>query len=127
MTELRTWEDELREQGKPVTPGAVYRCPHCEAARHAFAIVQDADGEWRCTTCRAPDQPAETALTWNDVRGVRSVFLQSSDWTQLPDVPDSTSAAWAPLRQRARDVGSEANPDDAMEVLRSLQQQAAAL
>lgn len=40
---------------------------------------------------------------------------------------EATREAWAPIRQRARDVGSEATPEDAMEVLRSLQLQAAAL
>lgn len=125
---MRTWEDELRSRDRSVTPGANYKCPSCGQRRHAFAIVQIEDGDWHCTTCNAPDpEPVDEGLTWSDVRGVRSVFLQASDWTQLPDVPESTSAAWAPLRQRARDVGSEATPDAAMEVLRSLQEQAAGL
>lgn len=128
MTDLRTWEDELRDRGEPMASGAAYECPNCEQRRHAFAIVQTAAGDWHCSTCEVPPpEPGEPQLTWNDVRGVRSVFLQASDWTQLPDVPQATSDAWAPLRQRARDVGNEATPADAMEVLRSLQEQAAAL
>lgn len=125
---IRTWEDELRSRGKPVTPGPNYKCPECGERRHAFAIVRDdGDESWRCTTCRAPESIVDTGLTWNDVRGVRRVFLLGTDWTQLPDVPEDTRQAWAPLRQRARDVGEEATPEDAMEVLRSLQDQAAAM
>ena len=126
MSNPRTWEDELLSRGEAVRPGPGYKCPACQTPTHAFTIVETPDG-WACTTCLAPSPAEQGGLTWNDVRGVRSVFLQASDWTQLPDVPQSTSEAWAPLRQRARDVGSEATPDAAMEVLRSLQQQAAAL
>lgn len=124
---IRTWEDELRARGEPVAAGAAYQCANCGEPRHAFAIVQDEAGDWRCTTCRMQTVPVDTSLTWNDVRGVRRVLLLGSDWTQLPDVPEATREAWAPIRQRARDVGEEATPEDAMEVLRSLQLQAAAM
>ena len=126
MTNPRTWEDELLARGETVRPGPGYKCPNCQTPTHAFTIVETPDG-WACTTCLAPEPAGSTPLTWNDVRGIRSVFMQSTDWTQLADVPEATRDAWAPLRQRARDVTDEATPEDAIEVLRSLQEQAAAL
>lgn len=37
-------------------------------------------------------------------RGKRDWLLTQSDWTQLPDVPLTTQAAWATYRQALRDV-----------------------
>lgn len=34
----------------------------------------------------------------------RSRLLAESDWTQLPDVPLATKAAWATYRQALRDI-----------------------
>ena len=34
----------------------------------------------------------------------RQQLLESSDWTQLPDVPISTKNAWAGYRQALRDI-----------------------
>jgi Phage tail assembly chaperone protein len=38
------------------------------------------------------------------VRIKRNRLLEESDWTQLPDVPLETKAAWATYRQALRDV-----------------------
>lgn len=37
----------------------------------------------------------------------RNYLLQSSDWTQLPDVPLSDKEAWAEYRQQLRDLTSQ--------------------
>lgn len=124
---MRTWEDELLAQGKPV--GTAYKCPNCERPTQAFAIVQELDGEWRCTTCRI-EEDRDTAspheADWNDVRGVRAVFMQASDWTQLSDVPQATREAWVDLRQQARDVTNLPTPADALAKLAELRDQGAA-
>lgn len=39
-----------------------------------------------------------------DARIRRDALLAASDWTQLPDVPAATRAAWATYRQALRDV-----------------------
>ncbi len=129
MTDLRTWEDELRSQGKEPKPGPRYRCPQddCERAENAFAIVLDpTDDEWKCSVCynaqRAEEQ-GEPERTWEDVRGVRRVFLEASDWTQLPDVPEATRAAWVGLRQQARDVTDLPTPQEALDRLAALREQ----
>jgi hypothetical protein len=38
----------------------------------------------------------------------RNWLLQSSDWTQLPDVPLATKEAWAVYRQALRDITLQA-------------------
>jgi hypothetical protein len=38
----------------------------------------------------------------------RNKLLKESDWTQLPDVPLVTKAAWAEYRQALRDITSQA-------------------
>jgi len=39
-----------------------------------------------------------------DVLERRSQELKGSDWTQFPDVPQSTRELWAPYRQALRDI-----------------------
>jgi hypothetical protein len=49
---------------------------------------------------------------WMDVRRRRDQLLSECDWTQLPDVPESTRAAWVPYRQALRDLTEVASPAD---------------
>lgn len=50
---------------------------------------------------RTQEQKIEAAL------GRRANLLQSSDWTQLPDVPLATRESWATYRQALRDITSQ--------------------
>lgn len=128
MAEPSTWEDELQAQGRPIRPGASYRCPGCEAPRHAFAIVRTGDGEWRCSHCLAePVVGGPPALTWEDVHGGRMVLLESTDWAVLPDQPAERRSAYAKLRQDARDLTKKADPKAAMALLVELRAQSQAL
>ena len=54
--------------------------------------------------------PRTTADLWAAVRAHRAPLLAASDWTQLPDVPDTTRAAWASYRQALRDVTNQPDP-----------------
>lgn len=43
----------------------------------------------------------------------RQQLLESSDWTQLPDVPISTKNSWASYRQALRDITDQGGfPDN---------------
>jgi len=42
------------------------------------------------------------------LRAERDRLLQQSDWTQLPDVPQSVKTAWAVYRQSLRDITEQA-------------------
>jgi hypothetical protein len=46
-------------------------------------------------------------LAMVDVLTKRKKLLASSDWTQLPDVPLATKAAWATYRQELRDISKQ--------------------
>jgi hypothetical protein len=61
------------------------------------------------TLVDATPQPTVEA-TWAAVREKRDFRLIASDWTQLPDVPLSTKAAWAEYRQALRDVTEQPDP-----------------
>lgn len=52
----------------------------------------------------------DAAAAWATVRAERDALLRASDWTQLPDIPASTRAAWAPYRQALRDITEQADP-----------------
>ena len=68
-----------------------------------------------------PDQPSPahdwdwSSRTWvyqnavaeQQAREQRARLLLASDWTQLPDVPLDTKAAWADYRQALRDVPAQ--------------------
>lgn len=43
-------------------------------------------------------------------RARRNALLAASDWTQLPDVPRKTRAAWAAYRQALRDITAQPDP-----------------
>lgn len=40
-------------------------------------------------------------------RRERDELLAKSDWTQLPDIPQSTKDLWAPYRQALRDITTQ--------------------
>jgi len=52
----------------------------------------------------------DLSAAWYAVRRQRDKLLASSDWTQLPDVPITTKAAWAVYRQALRDVTQQVDP-----------------
>lgn len=70
----------------------------------AFAISVDG----LSTVAAAPD----TAGEWLVIRHRRNQLLSECDWTQLPDVAESTRNAWAPYRQALRDLTETASPAD---------------
>lgn len=57
-------------------------------------------GEWVDTR--------DTAFYEAEARAKRQQLLAASDWTQLPDVPLATKAAWATYRQALRDITEQA-------------------
>jgi len=68
-----------------------------------------------------PDKPSEIH-TWNwdtlswaknlelaeqNIRRQRQEFLESTDWTQLPDVPEATRLKYQAYRQALRDITAQ--------------------
>ena len=47
---------------------------------------------------------------WGEIREKRDDLLLETDWTQNPDVPETTKAKWQAYRQALRDVPSQSDP-----------------
>lgn len=54
--------------------------------------------------------PRTAETQWVVVRAERNKLLVASDWTQMPDAPESNKAAWATYRQALRDITVQADP-----------------
>lgn len=54
------------------------------------------------------DRPQE--VLWAAARAKRRGLLESSDWTQLSDVPSQTKEAWRTYRQALRDITKQPDP-----------------
>lgn len=67
---------------------------------YAVRVVTNSD---EYNTQRATDE-------WNEVRSLRDMYLQESDWTQLSDVSNVDKTAWATYRQQLRDITNQADP-----------------
>jgi len=53
-----------------------------------------------------PPEPTEEEIIF-EVRMKRASLLSSTDWTQLPDVPQTTKDLWSPYRQALRDITTQ--------------------
>ena len=51
--------------------------------------------------------PLSDAILAANARSDRNQLLASSDWTQLPDVPQTLKDAWATYRQALRDITAQ--------------------
>jgi hypothetical protein len=81
--------------------------------------VQDAynrakAGEFGEIASFVPYVPTEDELS-AQIRAERTALLIASDWTQLPDVPQSTKDLWAPYRQALRDVTAQSGFPETIE------------
>lgn len=80
------------------------------------APVKDEYGRWMQTWAVEPmtDEERENRIQqeWDNVRGLRFVFLMQSDWTQIPNNPlsDEKKAEWASYRQALRDITTQSDP-----------------
>jgi hypothetical protein len=46
----------------------------------------------------------ERPILWESIRYERNMLLTQSDWTQLPDIPESLRLKWSVYRQQLRDI-----------------------
>ena len=53
-------------------------------------------------------KPRDVEAEKVSVRNQRNSLIAATDWTQLPDVPQSIKFQWAPYRQALRDVPQQA-------------------
>ena len=51
-------------------------------------------------------------LEWREVRQLRNERLGEIDWTQFPDVPESTRTKFQTYRQALRDITTQSDPSN---------------
>lgn len=56
-----------------------------------------------------PPAPPGKNILAAEARANRNSLLLSTDWTQLPDVPDETKKMWAEYRTALRDITNQPN------------------
>jgi hypothetical protein len=82
-----------------------------EHGRALFAAAKA--GEYGAIAEFVPYVPTQEEKA-ETIRAERDALLASSDWTQLPDVPEDTRSAWAVYRQALRDIPQQAGFPDAV-------------
>lgn len=58
---------------------------------------------------KEPDIP-DPQKQWEIITDKRTLLLQETDWTQLPDVPEKTKLKWKDYRQALRDITKQPDP-----------------
>jgi hypothetical protein len=81
--------------------------PH-DPEKHGRDIYQRIIKDGNIAPYIPPPPPSQAELE-SDARYNRDQLLQESDWTQLPDVPESIKSKWAAYRQLLRDVPQQEN------------------
>jgi hypothetical protein len=64
-------------------------------------------GEYGAIAEYEPPAPPTNAQLAAIIRYTRDNLLKQSDWTQLPDVPQTLKDAWATYRQALRDITAQ--------------------
>jgi hypothetical protein len=78
---------------------ADYKSIIAEMAETGRVLAGDEEGHPQAVEQTFTDEELAEA-----VRRERDGLVKDSDWTQLPDIPDSVRAAWSIYRQELRDV-----------------------
>jgi len=66
------------------------------------------NGDFGVVAAYEPPPSPTTEEIATGSRGKRNSLLTASDWTQLPDVPQTTKDLWAQYRQDLRDITEQA-------------------
>ena len=74
-----------------------------DVEEHGRAIYAQIKADGNIAPYVPPPPPTDEELA-AAIRAERDALLVQTDWTQLPDVPESTREAWADYRQALRDI-----------------------
>jgi|TARA_R100000084_G_scaffold71381_1_gene31726 hypothetical protein len=67
---------------------------------------------WAQITSKKSDLESSRDLEWREVRQVRNELLGDVDWTQFPDVPETTRNKFQTYRQELRDITTQSDPSN---------------
>ena len=67
---------------------------------------------WAQIISKKSDLESSRDLEWREVRQVRNELLGDVDWTQFPDVPETTRNKFQTYRQELRDITTQSDPSN---------------
>ena len=67
---------------------------------------------WAQITSKKSDLESSRDLEWREDRQVRNELLGDVDWTQFPDVPETTRNKFQTYRQELRDITTQSDPSN---------------
>jgi len=67
---------------------------------------------WAQITSKKSELESSRDLEWREVRELRDELLGNVDWTQFPDVPESTRTKFQTYRQALRDITTQSDPSN---------------
>ena len=88
-------------------PNAKYKATELEDGSFVLEWDVDKNGGEAAPTMeeiKTKAQQIENEIPIRHLRKVRDQLLSATDWTQNPDVPESTRAKWVSYRQALRDL-----------------------
>ena len=91
--------NDVRDSTHWIDAGVVTELPPKPSSFHTFDYTTK---QWI--------DPRTNETQWAVVRIERNKLLAGSDWTQMPDAPDTAKAAWANYRQALRDITVQSDP-----------------
>jgi len=79
-----------------------------DSTNHGVEIFNDCvNGKYGLIAEYVPPAPPTNEELSNMIRFERNRLLSTTDWTQLPDVPQATKDLWATYRQSLRDITTQ--------------------
>ena len=67
---------------------------------------------WAQIISKKSDLESSRDLEWREVRQLRNELLGDVDWTQFPDVPETTRNKFQTYRQELRDITTQSDPSN---------------
>ena len=67
---------------------------------------------WAQIASKKSDLESSRDLEWREVRQLRNELLGDVDWTQFPDVPETTRNKFQTYRQELRDITTQPDPSN---------------
>ena len=67
---------------------------------------------WAQIISKKSDLESSRDLEWREVRQLRNELLGDVDWTQFPDVPETTRNKFQTYRQELRDITTQPDPSN---------------
>lgn len=91
---------------------SVVQMPECGPGQKLIQVSPEFDGtcwrqKWECVVFDEQELNTLKSVRARQIRDERNKLLTACDWTQMKDVPETTSSVWCTYRQALRDVTAQ--------------------